>query len=198
MKRTLTSLVAVAFVAAVAVSASASTNVTLSVVGPTTVPAGAVITLQAIVTSDGGELDNTIFGAVNDPVGQATIAVGVPNNVSLSTVGLALPGWSAGSALCTTAFCTAFSQINSIGPTAAGVTNLVIGTLVATLNAGLANGTVVTFNWRTTPSTQRLDWYGITNAPGASVTIGVIPEPTTAALIGFGLFGLAFAGRRRA
>ena len=197
MKRTLTSLVAAAFVTALAISASASVNISLNVVGPTTVPAGAVITLQAVVTSDGGELDNAVFGAVNDPAGQATIAVGAPQ-INLSTVGVAAPGWSSGSALCTTAFCTVFSQINSIAPSAAGVTNLPIGSVVATLNGSLAPGTVVNFNWRTTPSTQRLDWYGITSAPGASVTIGVIPEPTTAALIGFGLFGLAFAGRRRA
>jgi hypothetical protein len=196
MKRTLISLIAVAFAAAVAVSASATVSVSLNVVGPTTVPAGSVITLQAVVTADDATTDNTVFGAVNDPVGQATIASGGAQ-VNLSTVGTAAPGWSSGSALCTTAFCTAFSQINSVGPATAGVTNLVIGTLTATLNGALANGTVVNFNWRTTPSTQRLDWYGLTNAAGASVTIGVIPEPTTAALIGFGLFGLAFAGRRR-
>ena len=198
MKRTLTSLVAVAFVAAIAVSASASTNVTLSVVGPTTVPAGSVIVLQAIVTSDGGELDNSVFGAVNTVSGQYTLVSGGPQT-NLSTVGAAAPGWSSGALTCTTAFCVAFSQVNSNGAVAAGVTNLAIGSVTATLNGSLANGTVVNFNWRTTPSTQRLDWYGITSAPGTSVTIGtVVPEPTTAALIGFGLLGLAFAGRRRA
>ena len=197
MKRTLTSLVAVAFVTALAISASASTNVSLSVVGPTTVPAGSVVILAAVVTSDGGELDNAVFGAVNTVSGQFTLASGGPQ-VNLSTVGVAAPGWSSGALTCTTAFCVAFSQVNSNGAAAAGVTNLAIGSVAATLSGALAPGTVVNFNWRTTPSTQRLDWYGITNAPGTSVTIAAIPEPTTAAMIGLGLFGLAFAGRRRA
>jgi hypothetical protein len=194
MKRTLILALLGLFVAG---TAGAATNVNLNVVGPTTVPAGSVITLQAVVTANGAETDNTVFGAVNQPTGQAVLAP-LGTQVNLSTVGTAAAGWSSGSALCTTAFCTAFSQINSQGPATAGVTNLVIGQLAATLAGGLANGTVVNFNWRTTPSTQRLDWYGISSAPGASVTIGgVVPEPTTAALLGLGIFGLALSGRRR-
>ena len=194
MKRTLISLVAVAFATAVAVSASAATDVTLSVAGPTTVPAGSVITLQAIVTADGGETDNSVFGAVIQP-GAAVATLTAGSQVNLSTVGTAAPGWSSGALTCTTAFCVAFSQVNPNGAQTAGVTNLVIGTMTATLSGALTAGTVVNFNWRTTPSTQRVDWYGLTNGAGTSVTI--VPEPTTAALIGFGLFGLAFAGRRR-
>ena len=197
MKRTLTSLFAVALVAAFAGAASATVSVSLNVVGPTTVPAGSVITLAAVVTQDDATTDNGVFGAVNDVSGQFTLASS-GTQVNLGTVGTAAAGWVSGALTCTTTFCTAFNQINGTAPATAGVTNLVIGSLVATLNGSLANGTVVNFNWRTTPSTQRLDWYGVLQAPGASVTIGVIPEPTTAALIGFGLFGLAFAGRRRA
>ena len=196
MKRTSISLTVAAIVAAFAVSASATVSVSLNVVGPTTVPAGSVITLQAVVTADDATTDSTVFGAVSDPVGQATIASG-GSQVNLSTVGTAAAGWVSGALTCTTGFCVAFNQINGTAPATAGVTGLVIGSLTATLNGSLANGTVVNFNWRTTPSTQRFDWYGLTDAPGASVTIGAVPEPTTAALIGFGLFGLAFAGRRR-
>jgi hypothetical protein len=36
-----------------------------------------------------------------------------------------------------------------------------------------------------------------TAAAGSSVTVSIVPEPTTAALLGLGLFGLAVAGRRR-
>ena len=196
MKRTSISLTVAAIVAAFAVSASATVSVSLNVVGPTTVPAGSLVTLQAVVTADDATTDDTLFGAVNDVSGQFTLASG-GSQVSLGTVGTAAPGWVSGALTCTTVWCAAFNQINSINPVTAGVTNLVIGSLTATLNGSLANGTVVNFNWRTTPSTQRLDWYGITSAPGTSVTIGAIPEPTTAALIGIGLFGLAFAGRRR-
>ena len=180
-----------------AVSASATVSVSLNVVGPTTVPAGSVITLQGVVTANGSETDDTIFGAVNDVSGQFTLASGGPQ-VSLGTVGTMSTGWVSGAMTCTTVWCAVFNQINSINPVTAGVTNLVIGTLTATLNSSLANGTVVNFNWRTSPSTQRFDWFGLTNAPGASVTIGsVIPEPTTAALLGLGIFGLALSGRRR-
>src|SRR5215470_6897147 len=191
MKRTLTSLVAVAFVTALAISASASTSVNLVVAGPTSVAAGSVITLTAVVTSGGGETDKSVLGIVQAPgAANATLAAG--SQVNLSTVGVAAPGWSSGALTCTTAFCTAFSQINPNGPQAAGVTGLVIGTMSATINGALAPGSVVTFNWRSTPTTQRVDWYGLTSGVGTSVTI--IPEPTTAAMIGLGLFGLAFAG----
>jgi hypothetical protein len=41
-----------------------------------------------------------------------------------------------------------------------------------------------------------LDWFGVTNAPGVSIT--VVPEPATALLLGAGLLALALAGRRPA
>jgi len=50
--------------------------------------------------------------------------------------------------------------------------------------------------WQTTPSTQRLDFFGVTNAPGYSITI--VPEPATTALLCVGLLRLAVATRRRA
>jgi hypothetical protein len=59
-----------------------------------------------------------------------------------------------------------------------------------------APGTVVNFAWRTSPSAQRLDWFGLTNAPGVSITVAT-PEPTTASLLGLGLLGLSVASRRR-
>jgi hypothetical protein len=46
-----------------------------------------------------------------------------------------------------------------------------------------------------TSGAENLDFFGITNAAGVSVTI--IPEPTTAGLMGLGLIGLVISGRRR-
>jgi hypothetical protein len=191
MKRTLISSVVVAFVTAFAVSASAATSVTLS--GPGTVLQGGLITLTTTVTSDGGELDNTVFGAINFPDALVNSNVGGNSQVLLPGA-----GWGTGAMLCTTAFCTAFSQVNSIAPSAVGLTNSVIALTTFNVDPATPAGTVINFAWRTTPSTQRLDWFGITNAPGTSVTVVPIPEPTTVALLGLGLIGLAVAGRRRA
>jgi hypothetical protein len=101
-----------------------------------------------------------------------------------------------GSLSCTTTRCYAFTQINAIGPTAINVTNFLLATNTFTIEPDELPGSVITFNWMSTPTTMRLDFFGLTNAPGVSIT--VIPEPTTAALIGLGLCGLVAARRRRA
>jgi hypothetical protein len=189
MKRTLISLTVVAFIAAFAVSASAATSVTLTPTS-TTVGVGGTITLQTFVTADGGELDNAVQGLINFPDAQVNSNIGGNSQVLLPGA-----GWGTGGFLCTTVFCTAFAQVNSIAPTAVGLTNSLIATTTFINTSPV--GTVINFAWRTAPSTQRLDWFGITNAAGASVTVAAIPEPTTAAMIGLGLIGLAFAGRRR-
>jgi len=53
----------------------------------------------------------------------------------------------------------------------------------------------VNLNWST--SGPALDFFGVTGGqPAASFTI--TPEPGTALLVGLGLAGITFAGRRRA
>jgi hypothetical protein len=85
--------------------------------------------------------------------------------------------------------CTVVNQL--LGPSPGPVDQLLTATL--TLHA-TALGTVnVTFDSSGGPNT--LDFFGITSAGGTSFTI--VPEPTTAALLGLGIAGLTIAGRRR-
>jgi hypothetical protein len=68
-------------------------------------------------------------------------------------------------------------------------------TAVMTFHAD-ASGTA-NFDWRTVGA-QAFSFFGLTNAPGVTVTIGTpVPEPSTAGLMGLGLIGLVIAGRSR-
>ena len=187
MKRILTTAAFALVSLAAAANAAVSINLTP---GATTATQGSTITLTTFATSDGGETDDTIVGIINYQDAFLNSNVGGNSQVPLFN--------TIGGLLCTTAFCTAFSQVNSTGVIPLGITNSAIATTTFIVDPTTPVGTVVTFNWRTTPSTQRLDWFGLTSAAGTTVTIVAVPEPTTAAMFGIGLLGLAFAGRRRA
>jgi hypothetical protein len=85
-----------------------------------------------------------------------------------------------------------FNQING-GTLPKGTTKKL--TAVMTFHAD-ASG-VANFDWNLLATTS-LDFFGITNSPGVTVTIGtIVPEPSTAGLMGLGLIGLVIAGRSR-
>jgi hypothetical protein len=190
MKRTLVLAAALAGLGLASVANAASVVMTAD---STSVAVGGTIILHGVVTSSAVEADNTVFGAITYQ--DAFLNVLAANNTQVG-----LPGWftSLGFLSCSTARCQSFSQINSVGvlPVPGGVTNFVISNTQFVVDAATPVGTILTFAWQTTPSTQGLDYFGVTNSAGLTVT--VIPEPTTAAMLGLGLFGLALAGRRRA
>jgi hypothetical protein len=170
-------------------SAGATVAVTLGSSDPDALYlVGETIHLTVHVTANAGETDDTVFGPLVFP--NALVArTGQGQN--------ALPGtpnaWDTGTLFCFAANrCVAFSQISGLmGFVAVNVTDFLIAFADYSANAP----GVVDFTWGTTPSTQAFDFFGLTNAPGYSVTI--IPEPATAALLAMGFAGLLLAVRRR-
>ena len=177
-------------------TANAATSISLVASG--TFTPGSNITLKTFATSNGGETATGVLGNLNYSTAVLTGNAGLNSQVNLGTIGDMLPGWSSNGLICTTVFCTAFNQTKALPAGTAGITNQQIATTVFTINSSVAPGTVITLNWRTTPASQGLTWFGLTQSPGVSVTVVPIPEPTTAALLGLGILGLAVAGRRRA
>jgi hypothetical protein len=181
MKRTLRFAIAVAAVLGLAAAANAAT-VTV-VADAATYNVGDTITLT-VNTNSQGEI---LF--------QATAVVGYTGPVTSLTSTPSLPPPAAGwftaptDVISSPGFRLVFDALNFGGNdpgTAFG------GTLTFSADApGSA-----TFTIGGNPA-NAIDFAFGTAAAGSSVTVSIVPEPTTAALLGLGLFGLAVAGRRR-
>ena len=185
MKRTL--FVVVALVAFAAASNASSLSV---VSNKTTYSPGETITLNVSGDSAGASSAYGIFGRLAY-TGSGTV---VGNTQTQKAVGTA---WTTGGLTNGVGFSDSFNQIaplNGIGGSTA--TSLPTKNPFSTIT--LIAGSVGTVNvaWNVaTGSGFELNFFGLTNAPGTTFTI--VPEPTTAALLGLGLLGLTLGGRRR-
>lgn len=149
---------------------------------------GQTITLTVTVDTTGGTAQ-AVFGRIQfDPL---IMTGGSPSQNQLTSLGGVLP-WYVDVVNCGAGFCDAFNQQ---APTvefwsADQGPGFVLSTL--TFTAGAPGATNVT--WSTALDGFQLDFFGLTNAPGTTVT--VVPEPTTAALLAAGLVALGAARAR--
>jgi hypothetical protein len=185
MKRTLIA------VAALIGLASAANAATLTVVAnQAQYQVNDVITLTVTGDSQGASA-LSIFGRLNFSGAAQASAAGLPTQTTLLALG-SLP-WTAGPIACNSSSCEMMNQLSAFGLSPAPASNL----LVATVSFLATTVGTTNVNWETNPGTGfQLDFFGLTNATGTSFE--VVPEPTTAALLGLGLLGLAVTGRRRA
>lgn len=168
-------------VVAVVGFATAASAATLSVVSDqASYNVGDTITLTVTGDSQGAPTTQ-IIGRLDMTAGLTT-SVGATQTPHTSFGG-GLP-WSQGILVNGADFQTVFNQLGGVSPFPVDQLQIATATLVAS-NIGTVN---VTWN-------GNLDFFGVGGA-ATGTTFNIVPEPTTAALLGLGLFGLAVAGRR--
>jgi len=187
MKRTL--IMAAALVGLASVANAASVVIAADQASYTV---GDTITLTATVTANAGEASTQVFGNIllSSGNGGSVGFIAPAVQTALTSFGGGLVWVIGGSVVCSSASCIMFNQLVGVSPFPVSNTPLAIGVVQytaatpGTVNVGFDAGT--------------FDFFGAALPAGTSFDIVPIPEPTTAAMIGLGLFGLAVAGRRRA
>jgi hypothetical protein len=140
---------------------------------------GETITLSVLGDAEGG-LDNSVFG---DILFDPSLAVAISSSQeALSSFGGGTI-WTTGVLRTGAGFARAMVQIVALSPSP------VDGPLMATVTLEASMEGVIDFTW------DRLDFFGLDSAPGTSVQI--VPEPSTALLLGLGLSGFALRRRRQ-
>jgi hypothetical protein len=194
MKRTLITVAALVGLASAASGATLTLNTDKN-----TYLVGETITLTVTATN-AAETDSGITGVVLYTTSLISPTAGGATQTPLTSLGGAVT-WTQGAlaTFCTDASgsCRMFSQVSPVG---AQSVSTPLSPFILSTKTFVADVTgTANFNWLTSPATpaaQRLDYFGVTSSAGKSIEI-VVPEPTTAALLGLGLFGLAMSGRRR-
>jgi hypothetical protein len=159
---------------------SAAVDVVLSSPDPA-VPyyPGETIHLEVHVTANAGETDTGVRGALAYPPELVTRTSWAQNVLPPSPPGQWAPTF-AGFMPCNAtpiSYCFVFSQGTTIGspPLAINTTGFPIASAEFTIAPSIVGPQVVGFAWMTTPGSGALDFFGLTNAPGLSVT--VVTEP---------------------
>ena len=185
-----TSWMAAAFLAFTALSADAAI-ITLD--GPSTATPGQTILLTATGSTGVGPADEGGVSAIGSILYTDAF---VNTNVPGSSQNPVSPGWTNGVLDCTTARCRAFNQIAPLGslPTVPALSDFLVSSTSFIIDPTTPIGTVINFNWITTPLSHNVLFFGAVAGPGVTVTI--VPEPTTAALLCVGFAGLVIAGRK--
>ncbi len=181
MKRFLTAtMIAVGFAA---VANAASLTITPD---KTSYTVGESIVLT-ITGDSGGASANGVFGALAlSGSGSATYASGSQAQISSFGGGLL---WSM-SAVGTQN--TVFNQIAGVGAQLGDWTSP-----LATATFTAASVGTVAIGWDNDGTPGALNFFGIAVGDAGTASVTIVPEPTTAALMGLGLLGLALAGRRK-
>ena len=180
-----------------------------AVAGFATVANAASLTVSADAGTytPGAAITLTVTGSIN-PFSEAApnffVTLGVPGNASFvsAVADQAFTGgmfgntnWTVGSGESgvNAGVYSAFDQIFGTGaaPFGNNYNGVDTATITATalFTAGAPGAAAFDFGSDT-------NFFGISGA-SSGVTVTIVPEPTTAALMGLGLFGLAMAGRRR-
>jgi len=181
MKRTLIAVAAIIGLASAANAASVTVTADQASYNP-----GDTITLTVVADASTGEASTQVFGDLLLS-GAGSVLGGAVVPGGLASFGGGLP-WVLGTNPCSPTVCTAMNQIGGVSPFP--VTNTPLNIAVITYTAG--NAGLVNVAW----DASTFDFFGISVPSGTSFTI--VPEPTTAAMLGLGLLGLAVSGRRRA
>ena len=181
MKRFLTAtMIAVGFAA---VANAASLTITPD---KTSYSVGESIVLT-ITGDSGGAAAQGVFGAL-ELTGSGSMTYASGSQSQISSFGGGLP-WTMSAV---GAQNTVFNQVVGVTPLPGDWTSPLAVAVYTASTLGDVN-----IGWDNDGTPGNLNFFGIAVGDAGTASVTIVPEPTTAALMGLGLLGLALAGRRK-